>query len=193
MNVYDFDNTIYDGESIYDFFFFVLKKNPYLIIHIPKVVNCLLKHKQNKITIDKLIEVCEKIVRDFLKNNKEDTDTIIENFWKKNKKKLKSEFIKKLTKEDVIITGCPNFLMDYLNLPVREVIGTDYDIKEGKMKFLCFGENKVKIFNERFPNEKINEFYTDSLSDSPLMQLANRGYLVKKNKIILIKDFTEER
>lgn len=190
MNVYDFDNTIYDGESIYDFFFFVLKKNPILMIHIPKVIKSLIDHKKNRIKIDKLIKICEKIVSDFISSNKDDIDTIVKQFWEKNQKKLKPEFMNKLTDNDVIITGCPNFLIDYLRLPVKEVIGTDYDLKDKKLKFLCFGENKVKIFKEKYPNQRINEFYTDSLSDRPLMELSNKAYLVKKNKIKLIKDFT---
>ena len=37
MNVYDFDNTIYRGESVLHFFFFYIKKTPYLIKYIPKV------------------------------------------------------------------------------------------------------------------------------------------------------------
>ena len=32
MNVYDFDKTIYDGDSTVDFFFFSLKRNPVLWI-----------------------------------------------------------------------------------------------------------------------------------------------------------------
>ena len=48
MNVYDFDNTIYDGESILDFFFFYLKKTPYLVKYIPKVFYALYKYKRSR-------------------------------------------------------------------------------------------------------------------------------------------------
>ena len=36
MNVYDFDGTIYDGDSTIDFFFYSLKKKPSLICYLPK-------------------------------------------------------------------------------------------------------------------------------------------------------------
>ena len=41
MNVYDFDNTIYDGESFIDLFIFLFKKDPSLVKYIPDVINGL--------------------------------------------------------------------------------------------------------------------------------------------------------
>ena len=35
MNVYDFDKTIYDGDSTLDFYFFSLRKNPMLLRFLP--------------------------------------------------------------------------------------------------------------------------------------------------------------
>ena len=52
MNVYDFDNTIYDGESVLDLFFFYVKKDPYLIRYIPKVFYALAKYKAGKLTVE---------------------------------------------------------------------------------------------------------------------------------------------
>ena len=38
INVYDFDKTIYNGDSSIDFFIFCLKKNKQIIINIPKII-----------------------------------------------------------------------------------------------------------------------------------------------------------
>ena len=38
MNVFDFDNTIYDGESAIDFFLYYLKKDPKLIRYLPSII-----------------------------------------------------------------------------------------------------------------------------------------------------------
>ena len=35
MNVYDFDKTIYDGDSTIDFYFYCLKKHPKIILCLP--------------------------------------------------------------------------------------------------------------------------------------------------------------
>ena len=36
MNVYDFDKTIYDGDSTLDFYIFAVKKNLFLLKYLPK-------------------------------------------------------------------------------------------------------------------------------------------------------------
>lgn len=60
-------------------------------------------------------------------------------------------------------------------------------IKTGKFKRLCFLENKVKIFNELYPNAHIDNFYTDSMNDKAMMDIADHVYLVNGNKIEQIK------
>ena len=61
------------------------------------------------------------------------------------------------------------------------------DKKTGKFKRLCFLENKVKIFNELYPNAHIDNFYTDSMNDKAMMDIADHVYLVNGNKIEQIK------
>ncbi|MDE6659489.1 MAG: phosphoserine phosphatase, partial [Eubacterium sp.] len=61
------------------------------------------------------------------------------------------------------------------------------DKDTGKFTRLCFLENKVKIFNELYPNCHIENFYTDSMNDKAMMDIADHVYLVKKNKITKIK------
>lgn len=38
MNVYDFDGTIYNGDSSVDIYFFLLKRYPKLIAYFPKQI-----------------------------------------------------------------------------------------------------------------------------------------------------------
>ena len=54
MNAYDFDNTIYDGESIFDFFIFSLKKDIWLIRFLPIVLFRLIEYKLNLLKIEKI-------------------------------------------------------------------------------------------------------------------------------------------
>ncbi len=185
MNAYDFDNTIYDGESIFDFFLFSLKKDIWLIKFLPIVLFRLIEYKLNLLKIEKIYKTVEMIINSFLKHSNFDYDGLVEQFWKKNYKKLKPEFLKMLKKNDLIITGCPNFLINYVkkDLKVKNIICTEFDIKNRKIDFICFGDNKVKAFKEKYKNKKINKFYTDSLSDIPFMKLADEIYFVNKDKI----------
>lgn len=185
MNAYDFDNTIYDGESIYDFFKFCLKKDLWLIKFFPLVLFRLIEYKLNLLEIEKIYNTCELIINSFFKHSHFDYDKLIENFWKYNHKKLKTDFLNMLRKDDLIITGCPNFLINYIKkeLKVKNIICTDFDLKKKKVNFVCFGENKVNAYKKRYGNKKIDKFYTDSLTDVPFMALAQEVYFVSGNNI----------
>lgn len=185
MNAYDFDDTIYDGESMYDFFFFCLKNDFTLFRYIPEVVYRLLQYKGNRIKLDKLTYTAEKIVTSFLKRNKMSIDELVKRFWQKNHHKLKPEFLKMLKKEDLIITGAPRFIIEAVQkeLKVENVICTEVNLKTFKIEFLCLGENKVKAFLKQYPNTTIENFYTDSLADIPMMSYAKNVYFVNGNDI----------
>ena len=43
MNVYDFDNTIYKGDSTADFFIFCLRKHPKIVLVFPKIIGGVIK------------------------------------------------------------------------------------------------------------------------------------------------------
>ena len=45
------------------------------------------------------------------------------------------------------------------------------------------GENKVKAFLVKYPNQIIDEFYTDSKIDTPFMKLSKKSFWVKGKKI----------
>ena len=48
MNVYDFDGTIYDGDSSIDFFLYALKKKPSIIRFLPRQAWGFLRYKAGK-------------------------------------------------------------------------------------------------------------------------------------------------
>ena len=63
MNVYDFDNTLYDGESALDFYFFCLKRHPRLIKYVFVILVSLVKYKLCLIDIDALHALSENTCR----------------------------------------------------------------------------------------------------------------------------------
>lgn len=188
MNAYDFDDTIYDGESIFDFFKFCLTKDYRLYLYFPKVLLRLIEYKLNLVTIEKIYKTAEEIVNKFVSRHIYHMDKLVSEFWSKNHKKLKPNFIEMLKSDDLIITGCPNFLIDYVKdeLKVKNIICTEFNFETKKIDFICLGENKVKAFNKKFKGKKIEKFYTDSLVDVPFMKYAKEVYFVKGNKITLI-------
>lgn len=49
----------------------------------------------------------------------------------------------------------------------------------------CRREEKVVRFFEKYSEEKIDEFYSDSISELPLAQLAENSFLVQGDQIVV--------
>ena len=77
VNVYDFDNTIYDGESGFDIFMFYLKKDPKEIAKlIPRFGEAFIRYKRGAIKTDEVIEQYGDMLTDYPIRNAAVTRTI---------------------------------------------------------------------------------------------------------------------
>ena len=188
MNVYDFDNTLYDGESILQMFRFYLRKHPGIALHLPHMALTLLKYKQDKLTLDEMLAGCNRVVEPFLKNSKNFEKEAVR-FWDRHENRLFPFYKHQQRPDDLIISASPEYSLREIckRMGVKRYIGTVINEKKQTIEFLCFGKNKVKIFRERYPDEQIENFYTDSMSDKPLMDIARHVFLLKKGWMQQIK------
>lgn len=181
MNVYDFDNTIYNGDSTLDFYLFCLKKNPKIIFVMPKQIYSVLQYLCGKITKTKFKECFYS----FLPRMNNIENTVIE-FWNKNEAKIKSWYLEQHKGDDVIITASPEFLIREIcnRIHVNTLIASKVSPYDGKYTGInCYGEEKVRRYKEIYQNVKIDKIYSDSMSDLPLAYIAKEAYLVKSNNI----------
>lgn len=181
MNIYDFDGTIYNGDSTVDFYFFILKRHPAVALYLPKQIFSSVCFKAGKYSITEFKE-------NFFSFLSEISDVSFETdlFWKKNIRKIMPWYYEKKKDDDLIISASPEFLL----APVCKILGnisliaSRTDMKTGKFTGEnCKGEEKVKRFREKYGNAVIDDFYSDSLSDLPLARMAKRAFLIKKGKI----------
>lgn len=183
INVYDFDKTIYNGDSTIDFYLYCLKKHPSIILLLPKQILAFILYKL-KI---KEKEYFKEIFFSFLKkiNN---IDEQVDDFWLNNKSKIKAWYHEQKNTTDVIISASPDFLLKPICNELKvTLIATKVDKKTGKFKSKnCYGKEKVVRYTQEI-NKKINKFYSDSLSDKPMMGLAKEKYLVNGNKLKVIE------
>ena len=188
MNVYDFDNTIYRGESSLDLFFFYLRRHPSLLRYLPKAMLGAIRYKQGKVTIDDLLNNYANFAEDFVKNL-DGLEKDISDFWDRNMHKIKPFFKDQRQDDDLIISASPDILLDELfaRLGIKNYICSRVNKQTAKIEFLCYRENKVQAFKERYPDAAIKNFYTDSINDKPLMDLAENVFMVKGDKIKRIK------
>lgn len=181
MNVYDFDDTIYKGDSTADFVKWCIKKKPTLALHHIKTGTafCAYKAKLTNKTYFK------ETMYGFLQHIP-DIDGWVEEFWDEHISNIKSWYLDHHKSDDVIISASPEFLLSPIcrRLGIENLMASQVDKHTGfYLGINCFGAKKVHRFMEKF-NEDIDEFYSDSKSDEPLAKLAKVAYLVKDDILI---------
>lgn len=189
MNVYDFDNTIYDGESCFDLFLYFIKKKPSLVLLLPKVILAFAKYKRGKVTVDGFLKQYAPKIGEMFKNIP-DLEKEMSNFWDTHTKKVKPFYNQMKKEDDLIITASPDFSVKEIceRLGIKHYLATKVDPETGEILHFNLREMKMKAFFEEYPDCRIEEFYTDSpQNDKPLIDIAERAFVVKKNKITRIK------
>ncbi len=188
MNVYDFDGTVYDGESVFDFYLYSVRKQPKLIKYMFVVTKTLVQYKMCRMPKEKLLYLAKKYAKQYL-TEIEDLEGKIKSFWDKNEHKIKPYYLKQQKEDDVILSASINCLLDEIakRLRISCLICTQMDPETGDILSLCYRETKADLFRKQFPDAKIENFYTDSFNDEPMMQLAKRTYLVKGNDVTLLE------
>ena len=194
INGYDFDETIYDGDSSVNFYLFCLKKNKKVLKQLPTQIKGLIKYKTKKIEKTEFKEY----VFSFLKHI-DNVDQYVEEFCKENYKKIKSWYFDQQEKTDVIISASPEFLLKPLEKQLKvKIIGSKVDKKTGKFdgKNCHDYEKIVRYEKEMKKKNNIKRFYSDSIkADGPMFEYAEEAFLVKGNNItkINIKDYEKKK
>lgn len=143
-----------------------------------------LRYKINLLSIERLYDTTARLSGAIAKN-RENMDHYIEEFWRLKHKKLKQGIMDMIADEDVIITASPGFLvrgaLGWLN--TDNLISSEFDPAEGRFTILCYRDNKVELFRRVYPEVTVDNFYTDSLNDTPFMKISGKSWLVKRDKI----------
>ncbi len=180
INAYDFDETIYNGDSSVDFYFYSLKRNKKVLLQLPVqlwgVILYVLKIVDKTKFKEKVFSYLKRI---------DNVDDYITDFWKIHKKNIKKWYLDQKEKTDVIISASPEFLLKPLEKEMNfTVIATKVNKKNGIFESKnCHDYEKIKRYEELF-NKKIKKFYTDSIkADKAMLEYAKEGYVVKGDVI----------
>jgi hypothetical protein len=182
IDVYDFDKTIYDGDSSLDFYIFILKRRPWLLIYLPyqllhAALFILKLEERTKFKSNFFV---------YLRGVK-GINLLVDRFWETHYWKIKHWYLEQDHSHDVIVSASPAFLLEpaFTKLKAKALIATSMNSATGQIT----GNNnrgieKVVRLKELIKEPVIRKVYTDHKSDSPLMELAQEKYLVKGMKII---------
>ena len=187
-NVYDFDGTIYDGDSSTDFIKLLIKKNKKLILYLPKMLFSFIGYKIKIINKERMKESFFSVLKEF-----DNIDKIVIEFWNINDYKIKDFFRNKKHTCDIIASASPYFLLEPITkkYKVKDLFASPIDKKTGKYNGInCHGKEKVRLLKGKYKDIIIETMYTDNIkADRPLLELAKKSYVVIDNELIEYKEY----
>ncbi len=175
MNVYDFDKTIFVGDSEDRFFDYMFHKKGFFWYRVNYAINeFLFKHKIINKTRSRQSEyrLLAKIP---------DMHALMREYWDETERYMMDWYLKVKEPSDVIATGTPRFLMEPImeRLGLKNLVATEMDPKTGRItgKF-AIGEEKLVAFRRQYDTGDIDTFYSDAYSDHFLADVAKKAYIV---------------
>lgn len=182
MNIYDFDGTIYQGNSTFDFYIHCVKRHPKLLFTIPKQLCSLTLRIFGKYDEVTFVEHFYSFL-----NQLENISSDLEDFWKQKEHKIQKFYQKKKTSSDIVISASPDFLLRPIcqKLGVKKLVASEFDPHTGKCTGIyCQGEKRLPALKNAIKGDIIQKFYSDSIKDEPIAKVAQCAYLVKKGRLI---------
>ena len=174
MDVYDFDGTLYRGDSTADFLKWSMRRHPCIIATLPRTgiaaVACFALHLIDKTSFkNALYRFLPRIP---------DIEAEVERFWEARKQRIGGPC--KPQTGDLVISAGPEFLLRGICAQRGlAIIASKVDPVTGRtLGPNCSNAEKVVRFREAYPNATIDNFYSDSRNDDPLANLATRAFMV---------------
>lgn len=189
MNIYDFDKTIHDGDSTAAFI-------KYCAIHYKKtfitIIPTAWAFLLYIIGIYTKTQFKEKMYR-FLRYV-DNIDEALEDFWNNSEKNILEYYKKQQRGDDIIISASPEFLLRPIcdRLGIKHLIASRVDKRTGEYTGEnCWGKEKVVRLKNEYGITHCDSFYSDSYSDTPLAEIADKAYIVRRNDLTPWNEYKE--
>ena len=182
MNIYDFDNTIYNGDTNKDILLYSFKKHPFKVIKaLNKTKKLERDYKRGLITFERVKEAMLSFLFEI-----DDLNGYIEKFDSSHMKNIKPWYLSRKTDYDIVISASYElWIIPFCKkLGIKYVLATKTDKDGHIIGKNCKGEEKVKRLASTIPNAQIITSYSDSESDLPILNIAKTAYVVEGNKLI---------
>ena len=112
-----------------------------------------------------------------------------EKFWDSHQHKVKKIYFDIQHEDDIVVSGCPYCLLKIIcdRIGIKHYIGSDIDPIKGEINSICYKEHKLEVFRSVYGDVVIDDFYTDSMADKPMMDISKNVFMVDGNKITQTK------
>jgi putative flippase GtrA len=187
MNAYDFDRCIYSRDCTRDFYSYCVKKQPNLLRFFFAQFWGLALYALGLISKTEF----KRRFFSFLRGVK-DAESEARTFWESHRAYLRGWYLRQRRDDDLIVSASPEFLLRPVceALGITRLVASRVDPKTGAFTGgNCYGAEKVARVRERFGDAEIETFYSDSLSDQPMADIAKAGFLVDGEALIPWKEY----
>lgn len=212
MRVFDFDGTIYDGESLFDLYMFSARYEPKVLRHLAPVLRYAVQYKMGRATLAQMERGVGGVTCDYLHDVAvsrrilrlggaapdaglagevaiaEGVSALVNEFWNRHMDRIKPWYEPR--PDDVILTASFDVTVGEAcrRLGLNRLVSSTVDPRTMRVTYLNFNTNKPKRFREVVgPDTVIDEFYTDSRFDQPMIDMARTAFMVSGNRITQVK------
>lgn len=182
LDIYDFDGTIYNGDSSIDFYMYTLKKKKSIAKYLPKLFLHLILNKIGKESTKEFKEAFFSFLKEI-----ENLNEIVKEFWIENKYKVNNFFLENMNcnKKTYVISASPEFLLKpylskYKNI---KLIATKVENNGKIVGENCKGKQKLELLYKKEKDVSIENIYSDSIEDMPLVEKAENSFYVHNGKV----------
>jgi len=175
MDVYDFDGTLYMGDSTRDFVLWCARRYPRVALTLPRTgvaaIACFGLHAIDKTRFKGALYRFLHVIPD--------VEREVELFWQTHEERITGPC--SAQPGDLVISASPEFLLrDVCARRGLGLIASQVDPRTGRtLGRNCSNDEKAVRFRKEYPDAEIGDFYSDSHDDDPLAGLAKRAFLVK--------------
>lgn len=197
LSLYDFDRTIYNGDSGLDILFYLIKNKAKTRLFIPEI---LFKTCAFGINLLSAVNYKESLYRMLSVFSHEEWSVLSKKFWDIYSVRFFPEVVEQIIKDkqDGYTVGILSATAEVILAPVPEylsvdfLIGTVFGRSDKNMSSRIIGKNckkeekVLRLFEHMkqfFPDElySIKKMYSDSLHDKALFDLAEKQFTVEAN------------
>jgi len=182
VDIYDFDKTIVPYDSAFKFFYYCLKKYPWIIVLAPFQLLWGFLAKFKFISIYTFKKYCFNFCSMI------NTEKAVKGFWDSHEKDVYPFFKKEnrlSNNKVVLISASPEFLIKEIasRIDVDYCLATHHSPKNGILldKTVCRKEEKINRFNELGLDAEVENVFSDSIkNDQYIFSLGQNNYLATK-------------
>ena len=182
MDIYDFDGTLYQGDSTRDFLLWCVRRFPRVALTLPRAGIAAAACYGTKARLLDKTRFKRALYRFLV--HVPDIEREVERFWEARGRLISGPCAPK--PGDLVISAGPEFLMRAVCAERGlELIGSRVDPHTGRVLGPnCSGAEKVVRLREAYPDVVVDRFFSDSHNDDPLATLAHEAWMVRDGKLV---------